>query len=57
MSLQALCLIFVDPNTRKPYNYRVEKFFNPDIQNIKIQLDGQTGILYDGKGLISRRSV
>ena len=41
-----VCL-FIDPNTRKPYQFRGEQFYNPDIENVKIQLDGQTSVLYD----------
>ena len=47
VSLQALCLLFIDPDTRKPYNFKAEHFYNPNIENVKIQLDGQTSVLYD----------
>ena len=45
-SLKGLLLLFVDPETRKPYSVENEKFYNPKITKVDISLDGEVSQLY-----------
>ena len=51
VSLQAILLLFTVPETRQKYAYRSEKFYNPNITKVSIQVDGETSQLYD-QGLL-----
>ena len=44
--LKGLLLLFVDPETRKPYNVENEKFYNPKITKVDISLEGEVNQLY-----------
>ena len=44
-SLNALALIFIDPDNRKPYEVQ-EHFYNPNIEKISIDINGKPNQLY-----------
>ena len=45
-SFKGLLLLFIDPETRKPYSVENEKFYNPKITKVDISLEGEVHQLY-----------